>query len=227
MVKKANLVLFTLTLFGMGFILVACGSAIPTSLAPASSGLDSIDNFLQNAVMGHIAYNAPTTMQLDQTVDIQLLLSPSASPEDLKKQIVEAGQVTAAELQVTPLMKAELISDDPQSFTIQAFHDNAEQVVLTDAPTEWRWSITAKKSGDQVLTLTLFRQIQYDGQTYWRMLETYKNKIHISVSLEQQLRKFDWYWLAGILLTTLLIPAIWRFIDRRNKKNAAGRSENG
>jgi hypothetical protein len=75
--------------------------------------------------------------------------------------------------------------------------------------------------------LTLFRQVQYNGQAYWRMLETYKNKIHISVSMEQRLRGFDWYWLAGILLTTLLIPAIWRFIDRRNKKNAASRSGGG
>ena len=225
MVKKANLVLFYLTLLCTGFILVGCGSAISTSLAPALSGLESIDNILQSAVMGHIAYNAPTTMQLEQTVDIQLLLSPSASPEDLKKQIVEAGQITEAELLVTPLMKAELKSDNPQVFVIQPFHDNAEQVVLTDASTEWRWSITAKKSGDQVLTLTLFRQVQYNGQTYWRMLEAYKNKIHIYVSVEQRLQYFDWKWLVGILLTTLLIPAIWRFIDQRNKKNTAGGSE--
>lgn len=225
MVNKANLVLFALMLLGLGFILVACGSTMPTSLAPATSGLNSIDTILQSAVVGHIAYNAPTSMQLEQTVDIQLLLSPSASPEDLKKQIIEAGQITAAELLITPLMKAELKSDDPQAFIIQTFHDNAEQVVVTVESTEWRWAITAKKSGDQVLTLTLFRQVQYNGQTYWRMLETYKNKIHISVSLEQQLHRFDWKWLAGILLTTLLIPAIWRLIDQRKKKNADGGSE--
>jgi hypothetical protein len=219
MVKRVNRFLFYLSLTITGIFLTACGQAIATSVAPAFSGFDSIDNILQRAVMGHIAYNAPASMQLEQTLDIQLLLSPSASPEDLKKQIVEAGQVTDAELLVTPLMKAELKADDPQAFVIQAFHDNAEQVVLTDESTEWRWAITAKKSGDQVLTLTLFRQVQYNGQTYWRMLETYKNKIHISVSMEQRLRRFDWKWLAGILLTTLLIPAIWRFIDQRSKRN--------
>jgi hypothetical protein len=164
-------------------------------------------------------------MQLDQTVDIQLLLSPSASPDDLKKQIVEAGQVTEAELQITPLMKAELISDDPQAFGIQAFQDNPEQVVVTDAPTQWRWSITAKKSGDQVLALTLYRQVQYNGQVYWRMLDTYKNIIHITVSAKQQLLQFDWKWLVGILLTAILIPALWRFVDQRNKKKARAGSK--
>ena len=171
--------------------------------------------------MGHIAYNTPVSMQLAQTVDIQMLLSPSASPEDLKKQIVEAGLVTAGELQVTPLMKAELVADDPQAFGVQAFQDNPEQVIVADAPTQWRWSVTAKKPGDQVLVLTVYRQIQYNGQAYWRMVETYKNTIHITVSAKQQLLQFDWKWLVGILLTAILIPALWRFIDLRKKKKKA------
>jgi hypothetical protein len=224
--RKDSLAFITPALaVGLVLILSACGSAVITPSTPASAGLTSIDNILQSAVTGHIAYNAPAAMQLDQTVDIQLLLSPSASPDDLKKQIVEAGQVTEAELQITPLMKAELISDDPQAFGIQAFQDNPEQVVVTDTPTQWRWSITAKKSGDQVLALTLYRQVQYNGQAYWRMLNTYKNTIHITVSAKQQLLQFDWKWLVGILLTAILIPALWRFIDQRNKKKASAGSK--
>lgn len=221
MVKKANLVWIILIIVGLVFILSACHGIVATPSNPASAGFTSIDNILQNSVTGHIAYNAPTALQLDQTVDIQLLLSPSASADDLKKQIVEAGQVTAAELQITPLMKAELISDDPQAFGIHAFQDKQEQVILSDSPTQWRWSITADKPGDQVLVLTLFRQIQYNGQTYWRMVETYKNTIHVTVSPKQQLLQFDWKWLAGILLTAILIPAFWRLIDRGKKRKKA------
>ena len=219
--KKANFGLIALALAGLGLILCACYVANPVPSTPASAGFNSIDNILQEAVMGHIAYNTPVSMQLAQTVDIQMLLSPSASPEDLKKQIVEAGLVTAGELQVTPLMKAELVADDPQAFGVQAFQDNPEQVIVADAPTQWRWSVTAKKPGDQVLVLTVYRQIQYNGQAYWRMVETYKNTIHITVSAKQQLLQFDWKWLVGILLTAILIPALWRFIDLRKKKKKA------
>jgi hypothetical protein len=218
MSKKAGLALSTLLLVGLVFVLAACANAITPASTPAPAGLSRIDNVLQNAVTGHIAYNAPAAMGLDQTVDIQLLLSPSASADALKKQIVETGQVTEAELQVTPLMKAELVSDDPQAFTIQAFQDAPEQVVVTDAPTQWRWSVTSKKSGNQVVELTLYRQIQYDGQTYWRMVETYKNTIHITVSAKQLFFQFDWEWLVGIVLTAILIPALWRTIDWRQKK---------
>ncbi len=44
--------------------------------------------------------------------------------------------MTEAELQVTPLMKAELVSNDPQAFSILAFQDAPEQVVVTEAPTQ-------------------------------------------------------------------------------------------
>ena len=227
MVKKPSLVLTFLALICLGFWLCSCGVvATPVPSTPASAGFTCIDNILQNAVMGHIAYNAPATMQLGQTVDIQLLLSPSASPDELKKQIIEAGKVTEAELQITPLMKATLISDDPQAFGVQAFQDAPEQVVVTDAPTEWRWSINAKKSGDQVLVLTLYRQIQYNGQAYWRMVDVYKNTIHITVNVKQELLQFDWKWLAGILLTAIFIPALWRYIDLRKKRKKATKGTN-
>ena len=68
MVRKASLVLFTLAFVGLVFTLSGCASAVSPPSTPASAGLASIDNVLQSAVTGHIAYNAPTAMQLDQTV---------------------------------------------------------------------------------------------------------------------------------------------------------------
>ena len=231
--KLIKLFMLIPAMLSVGLVLAACGSTIVTSVPtqptnPAfAAAYTSIDDVLKNAVTGHIAYNAPEKMQLDGTVDIQLLLSPTASVEALTQQIVEAGKVTGAELLVTPIMKAELISEDAGAFSIQPFHDTPDQVVLTDAPTEWRWAATAKKSGDQVLTLTIKRQVTYNGETSWRLVETYKNTIHIQVSPGQVLRNFDWKWLAGILLVGLLIPAIWRLVDNRKNKTAAPGAERG
>jgi len=223
--KKVLLVLINLLISILLIFQAACNGITPAPTFPpiAPPGLSGIGNILQNALKGRIAYNAPAAMQLDQTLDIQLLLSPSLGEEELKQKIVEMGQIMEAEIQITPLMKADLKSDDPQAFAIQAFHDSPEQVVLTDAPTEWRWSLTAKKSGDRFVTLTLYRQVDYNGQFYWTMVETYKNSIHITVSPKQRWENFDWKWLAGILLTAILIPAMWRLIDRSNKKKKAAR----
>jgi hypothetical protein len=47
---------------------------------------------------------------------------------------------------------------------------------------------------------------------------SYENTVAVNVTLAQRLAHFDWKWLVGILLTGMLIPAIWRFIDRRQKR---------
>lgn len=64
----------------------------------------------------------------------------------------------------------------------------------------------------------MYRQVQYDCQSYWRMVETYKNAIHITISTKQFFLQFDWEWRVRILLTAILIPALWRYIARRQKK---------
>ncbi len=222
-----NKKVFHVTLFSVLSTLLLVESACgPMPLAPTHpavpmtpvAGITDIGTLLKKALTGRIAYNAPAEMQLEQSQDIQLLLSPIASEAELKQKIEEIGQIVAAEIEITPLMKAELKSDDPQAFTIQAFHDAPEQVVLSNGPTEWRWSLTAKKSGDQTVTLSLYRQVDYNGKPYWSMIETYKNSIHITVTPGQWFQNFDWKWLIGILLTAILIPAMWRIIDRNSKK---------
>ncbi len=227
MKKKALFSLLFLSISTLLMLQSACGGVTPAPTQPVSiipSALNGIGQVFQQAVQGRIVYNTPSTMKLDQTLEIQLLLSPTISAEELKKQIVELGQVVEAQIEVTPLMKAELKSADSQSFEVLALHDSPEQVILADGPTQWHWSITAKKSGDRILTLVLYRQVEYNGNLYWTLVETYRNNIHITVTPIQWLQNFDWKWLAGILLTAILIPAMWRLVDRNQKKKSARKS---
>jgi hypothetical protein len=232
--KKAFFGLISFLLLGLVIIQAACNQSLSSSgagptptpvftptLAPAI--IAGIDTALQNAVKGHVVYAVPAAMQYEQTAEVQLTLSPIITGEDLKKQIFRQSLALTGDLEITPLMKAELMSADMQAFTIQPFHDSAEQVIIAGEPTQWRWSVTARKPGDQVLTLTLYRQIQYNGQMYWRMVETYENNIQVSISARQRFVNFDWKWLAGILLTAMFIPAFWRLIDREKKKKKTAR----
>ena len=227
--KKARFFLISTLLLSLVIIQVACNPSPPSSsigftptpaITPTLSPsiIANIDSALHNAIQGSIVYNTPDALQFDQTVDILLSISPSTSTGDLQKLIQQQNQSLKGELVITPLMKAELRSEDAQAFTIQAFHDTPEQVIIAGEPTEWRWSITAKRPGDQVLTLTVYRQVEYNDQMYWRMIQNYQNSIHVTITAQQRLLNFDWKWLAGILLTALLIPAIWRLVDRGKKK---------
>ena len=231
MKKKLYLALWLLILSALLLLPVACGSGnsgaapgnTPTPSFPPTivTAFQKIDEVLKAAIQGHVSYEIPAEAKLDESLEIQLLVTPFATAEVLNQQIAAMKPAQEVDIAITPLMKAEMISADPQAFAIQALHASAEQVMLADAPTEWRWSLTANKPGSQTLMITLYRQVEYNGQYYWRMVETYENHIQVSMTAKQRFEKFDWKWLVGILLTALLIPAFWRLIDQLKKKKTA------
>jgi hypothetical protein len=222
--------LFVITL---ALLLSACGGMPATEAPVATEGpvateapqftpgpplasMDLIDTVLRTDNSGSIAYNAPETVKRGETIKIQLLLSPTKSPEELQQQIVESGQVVSATIEITPLMKAVLRPADSEAFVIQDLHDAAVQLILTGEPTEWKWAVTAKKPGEQIIILSLYRLVKYDGQDYWRLVNTYESHIIVTVTIGQRLQMIDWKWLVGILLTLLSIPALWG-IFKKNK----------
>ncbi len=210
-------------------ILSACGS--PATRAPTQAPaaqptapltpdpFKAIDSQMQSAMSGSIAHNAPSSMHLDDTVVIQVLVSPSISPEELQNRITENGPVVTAGLTITPKMKAELIPANPDAFHIQAVHDNAVQLLTSTEPTEWKWLVTANQEGAQLLYLTVYRLIDYGGES-WRQVTSYRDVINVDVTLPQRLAGFDWKWLVGIVVTivlgSILAPI---FVQRWNKRH--------
>jgi len=208
-------------------ILTACAPGAtevpPTEqVSPEAPSLDEqmaqIDSVLRQTLSASIAYNKPESMNLDQTVTIELLLNPSLSPEALSTQVTETGQVASTSIQITPRMKALLVANDSTTFVIQPIHDNPEQLVSSTDTTRWAWLVTAKEGGTQRLTLVIYRLVKYEGQDYWREVEAYKADIDVKVTFIQRMQAFDWKWIAGIVITLMGIPALWRYIDSRNMK---------
>lgn len=125
--------------------------------------------------------------------------------------------IVTGEIEITPRMRAVLISQDQNAFTIQELHDNKEQVISSDNSTSWKWSITAKEEGIKTLTLVLYRLVKYEGKEYWREVEAYKAVIAVEVTSLQQVKAFDWKWLAGIVVTIML--ALFGYFTNKNKEN--------
>jgi hypothetical protein len=200
-----------------------CGDAAPpVTEAPVVteepvSALDfrEIDQALRESVTGSIAYNSPYAMRLNETATIELLLNPSVEPPVLATQTTAEGQVISASIHITPRMKAVLIPQEEDTFSIQAMHDSPEQLISTTETTKWSWDVTAKKGGTHRLTLVIYRLITVDNNDSWRLVESYRSDIQVDVTMIQRLLMLDWTWIAGIILTALLIPAFWRWMDQR------------
>lgn len=181
--------------------------------------LAMIDEALKQTLPASIAYNAPLSMHLNETVTLELLLNPSVEPADLERQVVEPGEVVTASVQVTPKMKAELLAQNEAAFDIHPLHDSPEQFISGTETTYWTWDVTARQGGTQRLTLIIYRLIAIDGEEEWRKIETYRSNVEVEISFIQRLVMFDWQWILGILITALLIPAFWRWYEKRKKQD--------
>ncbi|MBL8103559.1 MAG: toll/interleukin-1 receptor domain-containing protein [Anaerolineales bacterium] len=198
---------------------------LPELIVPLTGGpsaedeLQLIDETLNQSVQASIAYNAPKDMRLNETAAIELLLNPSLSEPELVEQVQESGYVFSGQVEITPRMKAEIFSPDKDAFVIQAIHAQPVQVISAADTTAWSWYITAKKGGTQKLTIVLYRLIKYEGEEYWREVETYRSDITVKVTLLDKLQSTGWYWVAGILVIALLVFAFWRWTNQNNKND--------
>jgi hypothetical protein len=230
--KFSKYALMSLIIFLIGLvILIVLSPTISGSLEPVSteipipptqtSGEDlrSVDDILNNAMSASIAFNAPQAMKLDETVIVEMSINPSITEAEIVKQIEAEGEIQTGTLLVTPLTQAVLIAQNGQAFEIQALHDSDIQPITANESTRWQWQVTAKKGGAQALTLVVYRLIKFEDQEFWRQVETYKANINVEVTFQQRLSAFDWKWLVGLIITSLIIPLIMRWLD--NRKPAA------
>ena len=199
----------------------------PTPLATAMGPADIraqlvlVDAALRRQMTGSIAYNRPESMQLDETATIELLLNPSVAADELGKQVTEPGSVQTATIEITPQMKAVLISPLAEAFSIQPIQDEV-QLIGASTTTRWSWSVTARESGTQKLLLVISRLVKFEGQDYWREVETYTANIKIEVPLARRIGSLDWKWIVSVMLALASMPFIWNWAARRRRKSGGG-----
>ncbi len=213
-------------------------TSTPNPTQALNSAFNEVDRQFQEVLSANIVYNVPESMKREETITIELLLNPSMSQAQLATQLVErssfltstaeagklvtkAGgniEVITSAVEITDRMKAVLQSQKPGAFEIQELHDSADQPISATDTTKWRWSVTAKEEGEHTLELVLNRLVKYEGKEYWVEVQSYRADIKVRVTAMQWLESQDWKWLLGILLTALLIPLFFRWVDSRRKE---------
>jgi hypothetical protein len=180
----------------------------PATPIPLPEALATIDAELQNTLEGSIAHNAPEEMTIDGVVDVQLLISPSSEimpPSALASEISAPGQVLSETLEITPWMKAELESSDPEAFFIRAIHSESAQVLSSIEPTEWKWSVLAREPGEQLLYITVYRLLEVEGRENWRAVEEYRHDMNVEVTWAYRLANIGEAFSSAVIFPVMVI----------------------
>ena len=162
--------------------------------------LPSLDTIVAHMKWGKIAFNTPTTMKVDETKTLQLVLSPSDPEAELKKAITEPGPINLRKIQWANRMEADLVSS---GFKVTPITPK-QQGVTTNGGAQWEWQIQAQQAGRQSLHLTLDALLKVDGEITPVAVQTFNENIVVQVTLPQRVSKFvssnlSWVWTALIL----------------------------
>jgi len=178
------------------------GSAGEGSAPSPASPFEIVDSILESLRIGTIAFNAPAAMNINDTVPIQLLLSLSGTPEQLKAALSAGGSAEAARIRVCDRMEARLTGPD---FAITAVTPEV-QAISAKATTEWKWDVKPESEGSHVLHLTLSVLLQVGDSETPRAIRTFDKMIVVEVTWKQKALAFlrgYWQWLWAAILVPL------------------------
>lgn len=171
-----------------------------------------VDKLLSEMEFAAIAFNAPKDMNLEDSRQIQLVLSVEESVEKLKKSLTEEGEKTGAIIKVSDRMEARLSG---YMFQITAITPEVQAISAGDR-TEWVWEVHPKEQGHHRLHLTLTALLEIDGRTTPRAIRTFSEVVDVNVTATQKVEMFirsNWKW----LWATFLVPIVgWIWKRREN-----------
>ncbi|MCH8041410.1 MAG: hypothetical protein IH977_13865 [Nitrospinae bacterium] len=173
----------------------------------------NIDLLLDEMEFGTIVFNVPTTINISDSPQIQLILSLSEAMDELKQSITEEGERIGATIRISNRMEARLSG---YMFQITAITPET-QAVSKIRLTEWKWEIHPKEEGQHKLHLTLTALLEIDGHSTPRAIRTFSKNIEVNVTATQKIEfffqsKWQWLWAA------ILVPVAGWLWKRRKKQ---------
>jgi hypothetical protein len=164
--------------------------------------LKQVDRIVARLPQANIAFNAPETLRLGHSIQIQLLLSTRKTIGQLRGKITELGEREGARIKVSPIMEAHLAG---LGFRIEPIRPEL-QVVTGRRTTEWRWEVEATKTGTRRLHLTLSAFIDVGGGSRPLLIRSFDETIPIHVTWYDRAQGFisdNWQWLWAVILAPL------------------------
>ena len=175
-----------------------------------------IDRILDKLPMGNVAFNAPATININDTASIQLILSLSKPVAELKQMIEAEGEKQGESVKVSDQMEARLTG---VHFQIHAVTPET-QAISSREETRWAWEVKPLMAGRQRLHLTLAAEFNVAGHPTQRTIRTFDKNIEVNVTLVQKGTEFigkfgQWLWAA------IIIPVAGWLWKRRKDSQAA------
>ncbi len=197
-------------------------SPTPTPVPAARANIQQTDRALSELESGNIAFTAPSSIQLEETGQVELLLSLSKTIQDLERELEQQETVVGAKIKVSDHMEASLSGAGFEIVPITPLR----QAVSEKESTQWKWEVKAREPGRRRLHLSLNAVLSGEPSGRVRVLRTFDKDIEVTVTMRQRLGAFFTAHEFGSTLTAgiIVIALGWisaklfeRFVERKRK----------
>jgi len=147
----------------------------------------------------------PKRSNISEQISVTMLIDFTKSIDELKKLTKESEITSSARIEVSKVVIARVIAPD---FNVVAITPE-EQPVSHTSVTEWQWELIPLKTGKHEIHVSVNAEVNVDGASKVRNIETFSETIVIEITPWQVIRGWlsqYWQW----LFTTLILPlGLW------------------
>jgi len=157
----------------------------------------AINEAIKKLDFGDITFDAPSSIQVNESQTIALILPVGKTIDELNRMIKKDADKIGVEIQVIGRMEARLSG---RNFSISTITPE-KQTLSQGAETEWKWAVTPTKSGPQKLHATLSALINIGGKSTLKEIRTFDQKVEISAGFAGQAKDYflnNWQWVWAI-----------------------------
>ncbi len=167
-----------------------------------------IENLKKQLRLAKIVFSTPDEMKVGEAETVKAYINDNLK-HDLKRDLERdlkrepnselKHKIKVEQIQVSDYLTVKLTGGN--DFDIKAMHDE-NRLLQNNKLTQWSWSVTPKKSGEQTLTLIVYARVKAsNGSEELIDLETFKRPIKVAVD------QSDWFkenWLSIIEIAIAL-----------------------
>jgi hypothetical protein len=151
-------------------------------------------------------------MRYTRSSPVELLLSPSASADELQRELEEKAGAESRTVRISPRMEARLTG---RGFEIETLAPDI-QAVSSSETTRWKWMVTPTEHGSRTLHLALSAVIDVADHATPLVVRTFSRDIDVEISVPQRVVGFvqqhsGWLWTALVLP---LLGYLWRLLRK-------------
>ncbi len=161
----------------------------------------------QQCLEGELVYRPPSPMKVNEAETVTVRAVSGLSPVDPAEELPGTGEPVRRTPTICERMRAYLVGD---GFEVHRIGEEMGSRTVTDTlAVVWVWTVTPTRSGDRVLELQLFVEMEEGDHPV--LIRTFREDIAIEGSRGYTVSRWltTWWPLTGLSLPVILPGIVW------------------